>query len=149
MRKITLCALTLGTALAGAAIMIGPSLQAQEAPRPMERPQMEHGPGDDQRGMHMPGRGEMMGGGGMMGRRMHDMMRSFALIYPAPDRALSGPDVQRIAEGFLLFNGNHTWKVTEVAEEPDRVTFALATSDGIAIAHFAMNRHTGRPERLS
>ena len=59
-------------------------------------------------------------------------MREFALIYPAPDRALSGPDVQKIAEAFLLFNGNHTWKVTEVVEEPNRVTFALATADGAA-----------------
>ena len=76
-------------------------------------------------------------------------MREFALIYPAQDKALSGADVQKIAEAFLLFNGNHTWKITEVSEEPDRILFAIATPDGTAIAHFAMNRHTGRPERLS
>ena len=76
-------------------------------------------------------------------------MREFSLVYPAPDRALSGPDVQKIAEAFLLFNGNHTWKVTEVTEEPNRVTFAFATPDGTAIAHFAMDRHTARPERLN
>ncbi len=49
-------------------------------------------------------------------------MRQFALIYPAADRNLSGADVQKIAEAFLLFNGNHSWKVTEVTEEPDQVT---------------------------
>lgn len=92
--------------------------------------------GDDHEGDH--------GGGGMMHR-----MRAFSLIYPAADRALSGADVQKIAEAFLLFNGNHSWKVTEVTEEPNRVTFAFATADGTAIAHFAMDRHTARPERLS
>ncbi len=76
-------------------------------------------------------------------------MRQFALIYPAADRNLSGADVQKIAEAFLLFNGNHSWKVTEVTEEPDRVLFTLTAADGGAIAHFAMDRHTGRPQRLS
>ncbi len=76
-------------------------------------------------------------------------MRQFALVYPVRDRALSGPDVQKIAEAFLLFNGNHTWKVTEVTEEGDRVLFAFATADGAPIAHFAMDRHTGRPTRIS
>ncbi len=101
-------------------------------------------------GMHPPG-GPM---GGMREEMMHHgdgmrRMRQFALIYPAPDRALSGADVQTIAEAFLLFNGNHSWKITEVSEEPDRVLFAIATPDGTAIAHFAMDRHSGRPERLS
>ena len=102
--------------------------------------------------------GDRMGGdrmamrGGEGGERHGGWMRGlreFALIYPARDRALSGPDVQKIAEAFLLFNGNHTWKVTEVTEQPDVVTFALATPDGTAIAHFAMDRHPARPMRLS
>ena len=76
-------------------------------------------------------------------------LRQFALIYPAQDRNLSGADVQKIAEAFLLFNGNHSWKVTEVTEQPETVGFAFATPDGTAIAHFAMDRHTGRPERLN
>ncbi len=144
MRKTIMLALLAGS-LAGAGVTAGiRHAEAQGAPPPdgagpgpgMHRPMMEgmnHGP--DGRMGHM---------GGMMHR-----MRAFALIYPAPDRALSGPDVQKIAEAFLLFNGNHTWKVTEVAEEPNRVTFALATPDGTAIAHFAMDRHTARPERLN
>ena len=81
--------------------------------------------------------------GGMMRR-----MRQFALVYPTADRALSGPDVQKIAEAFLLFNGNHSWKVTDLTEQPDSVRFAFATPDGTAIAHFAMDRHTARPQRL-
>ena len=77
-------------------------------------------------------------------------MRQFALIYPAADRNLSGADVQKIAEAFLLVNGNHTWKVADVKEEDgDRVTFSLTTAEGGQIARFAMDRHTGRPERLS
>ena len=104
----------------------------------MDRPGM--GPG-----MHRPMMDGRMGHMGGMMRRM----RAFALVYPAADRALSGADVQKIAEAFLLFNGNHTWKVTEVTEEPNRVTFAVATPDGTAIAHFAMDRHTARPDRIS
>ena len=105
------------------------------------------GPGgmDGRDGMH--GRGmerEGMRGPGMWMRRM----RQFSLVYPATDRNLSGADVQKIAETFLLFNGNHTWKVSDVAERPDQVTFAFATPDGTAIARFAMDRHTGRPERI-
>ena len=136
MRKTIMFALAAGSLLATGI----PRAHAQGAPdRP--GPEMEHrGPG--MRPPQMEGR--MHHGGGMMHR-----MRAFALIYPAADRALSGPDVQKIAEAFLLFNGNHSWKVTEVTEEPNRVTFAFATPDGAAIAHFSMDRHTGRPERIS
>jgi hypothetical protein len=153
MNKIVALTLAAGIALGGGAFVAGPA-QAQDAPHPPP-PGMMGGPGGP------GGPGGMMregGPGGMMrehgpgrpwrfGRMMH-RMREFALIYPAPDRNLSGPDVQKIAEAFLLFQGNHTWKVTEVKEEPNRVTFALATPDGTAIAHFAMDRHTARPERL-
>jgi hypothetical protein len=153
MNKIAALTLAAGIALGGGAFVAGPA-QAQDAPHPPP-PGMMGGPGGP------GGPGGMMregGPGGMMrehgpgrpwrfGRMMH-RMREFALIYPAPDRNLSGPDVQKIAEAFLLFQGNHTWKVTEVKEEPNRVTFALATPDGTAIAHFAMDRHTARPERL-
>ncbi len=153
MNKIVALTLAAGIALGGGAFVAGPA-QAQDAPHPPP-PGMMGGP----RGPGGPGGMMREGGpGGMMrehgpgrpwrfGRMMH-RMREFALIYPAPDRNLSGPDVQKIAEAFLLFQGNHTWKVTEVKEEPNRVTFALATPDGTAIAHFAMDRHTARPERL-
>ncbi len=147
MRKTTLVALAAAT-LIGTGVAVGVSqADAQGAP-PAPPPGMA-GPGP---GMHRPMMGE--GHGPMEGRMrfmggMMRRMRQFALIYPAQDRALSGPDVQKIAEAFLLFNGNHTWKVTEVTEQPDQVTFALATADGTAIAHFTMDRHSAHVERVN
>jgi hypothetical protein len=83
-----------------------------------------------------------MGGEGM--RRM----RTFALIYPQEDRKLTPPDVQKIAEGFLLWHGNHTWKVVEVAPASDgAIGFALATQEGSVIARFTMDPHSGRVTR--
>jgi hypothetical protein len=72
----------------------------------------------------------------------------FALIYRPEDRQLTPPDVQKIAEAVLLWNGNRTWKVTEVAEAPDNaVAFAFATQDGSVVARFKMDRKTGRVTR--
>jgi hypothetical protein len=72
----------------------------------------------------------------------------FALIYPQPDRQLAPADVQKIAEGFLLWNGNHSWKVVEVAPAPDgSIGFALATAEGSVIARFTMDPHSGRVTR--
>jgi hypothetical protein len=147
MKKIVALTLAAGIALGGGSAFVASQALAQDAPHPPP-PGMMGGPGGPGGMMdHHPG-GMMQGGmHWRMGRMMH-RMREFALIYPAPDRALSGPDVQKIAEAFLLFNGNHTWKVTDVKEEPNRVTFALATPDGAAIAHFAIDRHNARAERL-
>ena len=141
MRKITFLAL-LALALAALVVTLSSGLaMAQDAsggpPAGMERPGLREG---------MTREGMMREG--MMREGMMRRMREFGLIYPSPDRALSGADVQKIAEAYLLLNGNHGWKVTNVTETPDRVTFALATPDGAAIAHFAMDRHTARPERL-
>ena len=78
------------------------------------------------------------------------MRRNFALVYPQPDRNLSAADVQKIAEAFLLFNGNHTWKVTEVAPAANgAIGFALATQEGSVIARFEMDPHTGRVNRTA
>src|SRR5215468_4862068 len=78
------------------------------------------------------------------GDRMR-MMRNFALVYPQEDRKLTPPDVQKIAEAFLLWHGNHSWKVTEVAATPDgAIGFSLATPDGSVIARFTMDPHTAR-----
>ncbi len=141
MHRITFLALLALAFAALALTLTGGLALAQDAPggpRPgMERPGMHEG-------MERPGMRE-----GMMREGMMHHMREFSLIYPTPDRALSGADVQKIAEAYLLLNGNHSWKVTDVTETPDRVTFALATPDGAAIAHFAMDRHTARPERLN
>ena len=59
-------------------------------------------------------------------------------------------DVQKIAEAFLLWNGNHTWKVIDVAPTPDgAIGFSLATQDGSVIAKFTMDPHSGRIRRIA
>ncbi len=86
-----------------------------------------------------------------MGRWMHHRpeMPMMGLFYPTEDKALSGPDVQKIAEAFLLWNGNRTWKVANVAENQDNtVSFAFAAPDGTVIARFAVDRKTGHFRRL-
>lgn len=73
---------------------------------------------------------------------------TFALVYRHDDRQLTPPDVQKIAEAFLLWNGNHTWKVVNVAAAPDgAIGFSLATQEGSVIASFTMDPHTGRVTR--
>jgi hypothetical protein len=75
-------------------------------------------------------------------------LRTFALVYPQEDRKLTPPDVQKIAEAFLLWRGNHTWKVVEVAPAADgSIGFALATQEGSVIARFTMDPHSGRVTR--
>ena len=77
-----------------------------------------------------------------------ETMRTFALVYRQPDRALVPADVRKIAEGFLLWQGNHSWKVTNVAAGPDgAIGFDIATPDGSTIAKFAMDPHSGKIER--
>ena len=80
--------------------------------------------------------------------RMGDRRRTFALIYTQEDRKLTPPDVQKIAEAFLLWRGNHDWKVVEVAPAADgNIGFALATKEGSVIARFTMDPHTARVTR--
>jgi hypothetical protein len=118
--------------------------QAQPAPSPM----------DGERG-GMMGR-DMGTGGDHWGERMHErhgrrmeMMRTFTLIHRADDLKLTPPDVQKIAEAFLLRNGNHSWKVLNVAADGDAIGFDLATGDGSVIARFAMDPKTGHLTRLN
>lgn len=76
-------------------------------------------------------------------------MRALALVFRQADRNLTPPDVQKIAEAFLLWNGNHTWKVVDTAALADgRIGFSLATADGSVIAKFAMDPHTARLVRV-
>ncbi len=93
--------------------------------------------------------------GGGWGARMHDhhggrmgMMRAFALVLRAEDRKLTPPDVQKIAEAFLLWNGNHTWKVINAAPYGDAIGFDFATAEGAVIAHFTMDPKTARVKRV-
>jgi hypothetical protein len=74
---------------------------------------------------------------------------TFALIYHEKDRNLTPPDVQKIAEAFLLWHGNDTWKVVNVAPTADgAIGFALATPNGEVIAKFTMDPHTGHVARV-
>jgi hypothetical protein len=76
-------------------------------------------------------------------------MRAFALIYRQQDRALTPPDVQKIAEAFLLWNGNHSWKVVDAATTSNGlIGFSLATQEGSVIAKFTMDPHTAHLVRV-
>jgi hypothetical protein len=84
---------------------------------------------------------------GMMHRRF-ERMRTFALFFRPADRQLTPPDVQKIAEALLLWNGNHTWKVIDLAPTSDgQVSFAYAAPDNTIIARFSMDTKTGRLTR--
>jgi hypothetical protein len=65
------------------------------------------------------------------------------LVSTAPDRQLTAADVQTIAQAYLLWHGNHDWRVTNLATDGDRVTFAITTAQNAVVATFAMDRHTG------
>jgi hypothetical protein len=85
---------------------------------------------------------------GMMHQRAINR-RALALIYTQEDRQLTPADVQKIAEAFLLWKGNHTWKVSNVgptAEGP--IGFTLTTPEGSVVAKFTMDPHTGRIQRV-
>ena len=125
--------------------------QAQPVPPPGEHGAGEHGAGE-----HGPD-GHMMGGAGQRpwmawrhhgGRERPFDPRAFALIYRQADRQLGAADVQKIAEGFLLWNGNHSWKVTDVAATADGpIAFSFTTPEGSVVAKFTMDPHTGRIAR--
>ena len=88
---------------------------------------------------------------GMMGWRHERPFHpgDFALIYRQEDRNLTRADVQKIAEAFLLWHGNHTWKVTNVAATADGpIGFSLTTPEGSVVAKFTMDPHTGRIHRV-
>jgi hypothetical protein len=120
--------------------------QAQPAPPPVQQIDGSPPPPD-------PGPGHRWMGGWGHHHDDHDGavhgMRAFALIYRQPDRQLAPADVQKIAEAFLLWNGNHTWKVTNVAPTADGpIGFSLTTPEGSVIAKFTMDPHTGRISRV-
>jgi hypothetical protein len=97
-----------------------------------------------------PERGGWGPGPGPMMHRRVELLRSLALVYTQQDRALSPADVQKIAEAFLLWHGNHSWKVTDVAAQADgAIMFTMATADGATIAKFTMDPHTARIQRVS
>ena len=94
---------------------------------------------------HQPDRGGMASHRAMWRHRR----ATFALIYTQPDRRLTPDDVQKIAQGLLLWRGNHDWKVVDVGPQSDgAIGFSLATQSGSVIAKFSMDPHTGRVTRL-
>jgi hypothetical protein len=99
-----------------------------------------------------PGAGRDDGRDGTLGRFAGgpaEGMRALALIYRQEDRALTPADVQKIAEAFLLWNGNHTWKISNTAAMPDgSIGFSLTTAEGAVIAKFTMDPHTARLIRI-
>lgn len=134
--KLLAAAAILGLGCGGLTVWTANALAQPAPPGPPDGPhaEMMHGP------MH----------GGMEHGGMHRHWRRGALIVPAEDRKLTGADVQKIAEAFLLWNGNHDWKVTQVSDaEGDGIGFAYATPSGDVIARFRMDRRTGRVERVS
>jgi hypothetical protein len=123
---------------------------AQPAPPPGAPPAADGGP--MARGPGMGPHGGMGPWAARMGwhhGRGMEMMRTFALIHRADDRKLTPPDVQKIVEAFLLWNGNHTWKVLDVKAEGDAIGFDLATGEGSVIAHFTMDAKTAHLTRVS
>jgi hypothetical protein len=73
---------------------------------------------------------------------------AFSLLHRPADRGLSAADVQKIAEAFLLWQGNHTWKITNVAPAGDNlIGFAITTAEGSVVARFTMDQHTGKVTR--
>ena len=135
----TVAVLAIGGGTAGVLIaqaQPAPSPQAADAPTP---PQHPHWMG----WMH----------GGRDGRDGHGgpwaaMRRNFALVYRHEDRQLAPQDVQKIAEAFLLWNGNHTWKVANVKPASDgAIGFDLTTASGDVVASFTMDPHTARVTR--
>jgi hypothetical protein len=145
----TLLAATAAASIAGFA---AGCLLTQAGAQPVPPPAAGGPPPPQAGGPPPPGGWRMMGlhpgGPGWWQHRAMHRMRTFALLYHPDDRQLTAPEVQKIAEAFLLWNGNRTWKVTEVAAGPDgRIAFALATADGGVIARFTMDSKTGRVTR--
>ena len=139
MRKTVLTALSL-LAIGGAAtgIVVAQAQPASPGPDAGDPPP-QHWMGRMHHGHDGQQRGEMM-----------QRLRAFALVYPQKDRKLTPPDVQKIAEAFLLWHGNHDWKVTNVTPTTDGpIGFALATQDGSVIARCTMDPHTAKVERVS
>jgi hypothetical protein len=108
-------------------------------PPPWARHGMRDGHG------HGHGHG-MMQGRGMQGGELRGPLTG--LVMRREDKAITGAEAVKIAEGFLLFMGERDWKIANPVETPTAVEFTLTTKDGSAIAKFSMDRKTGRVQRV-
>jgi hypothetical protein len=107
-------------------------------PPPPPRPGMDGHPGWE--------RGPMAG---WQHRPMWRHAAMFGLFYHQADKQLTPADVQKIAEAFLLWQGNRDWKVAQVSAGSDgKIGFAFTTADGGVIARFTMDSKTGRLARV-
>lgn len=138
-----LTALTLTLIGAGAGAAVAQPVPPAAGPGPDGGPPhhmmdwMRHHMGGDRDGMRDGSRGPIN-------------PRDLGLVFGQADKQLTPADVQKIAEAFLLWRGNHTWKVTEVKAVDDKaIGFALSLPDGAVVARFTMDPHTGRVTRTS
>jgi hypothetical protein len=129
------------TLLLGLGTAAGLTLTSKAAAEPPATPEME----TDTPPPPPPGLEPHHGGPGWF--HHHPGAGPFGLIYMAPDRKLTPPDVQKIAEAFLLWHGNHSWKVVDVHPEGELIAFAFATAENSVVARFTINPHNGQIER--
>ncbi len=142
---------TAAIAALAASAWIAPALAQPMPSGPMGGP-MGGPPGQTQEGNPMPG---MMGHPGMHPGMHHGMhhggMRGpfGGLVYPREDKQLTAPEVQRIAEAMLLWQGERSWKIAQLREAANNtVEFAVTTAEGSVVARFSVDRKTGRPRRI-
>ncbi len=130
---------------------------------PGQRGPMGRGPGPGGFGPGGPGQpgpgqqGQMADRDGGWGHHPHHggfahegrgpMGGMFGLFHHQDDKQLTSAEAQKIAEAFLLWQGNRTWKVTDLKQDGDKIAFAYATQSGDVVARFAMDRKTGRVQR--
>jgi hypothetical protein len=126
--------LTLAVAALAASAWVAPAL-AQHSPAPPPPSQEQHG-----------GRGHgPMGGHGYH----HHRGGMGGLFYRREDKALTAAEVQKIAEAFLLWHGERSWKIANLREAANNtVEFSITTAEGSPIARFSVDRKTGRPQRI-
>lgn len=109
------------------------------------RPEATMLPAPEPGGPHAMMEGPMHGGAWMHHPPHMWEPGTFGLFYRQADRQLTPADVQKIAEAFLLWHGNRTWKVADVAAGPDgKIAFTYAAQDGTPIAKFTIDPHSGR-----
>lgn len=143
-------AATLAIAALAAGSWIAPVLAQPAPPAPPAQEQPAGPPGRGPMGGPMggPGMGPM-GGPGMHHHGHHGRGPMGGLIYPREDKQLTAAEVQRIAEAYLLWQGERSWKIVNVREAANNtVEFAVATAEGSVIARFSVDRKTGRPRRI-
>lgn len=136
---------------------LGGTAFAQTTAQP-PAPPAEAAPAPTAPGQHHPWMG--MGGWEHHGKHGPDHMGwrhrgmpfapgTFSLFAHQTDKHLTTSDVQTIAQGILLMNGEHDWKVGQVEAAPNhQVTFAYTAPDGTVIAKFSIDQQTGRISRV-